>query len=340
MLAARIHEYGGPEVLRLEDVPDPTPRPRDVLVRVHAAAVNPVDWKARSGGQRNIMRYTLPWILGLDVSGVVEAVGSEVTRFEVGDEVWSSPTHTRPGTYAELVCIDEREVARKPKNLTHEEAASMPLVGLTAYQCIVDKGRLARGERVLVHAGAGGVGTFAIQLAKPLGAHVVTTASARNAAFVRELGADQVIDYTKQDFAEVCEPVDLVLDTLGESVFAGNLRVLRRGGRLSNVTIDVARHVERWGNVLSLFSLAFALLRLLLVPWLRKGIRSRHVIKRCDGDQLGLITELVEAGAIKPIIDRVLPLAEIQEAHRHSESHHARGKIVLRVREAAPVDTG
>lgn len=333
MLAARIHEYGGPEVLRVEDVPKPSPGPRDLLVRVRAAAVNPVDWKVRIGAQRSVMRYTLPWILGLDVSGVVEAVGAKVTGFAVGDEIWSSPSHRRPGTYAEYVCIDEREAARKPKNISHEEAASIPLVGLTAYQCVVEKGGLKKGERALIHAGSGGVGAFAIQLAKSIGAHVITTCSARNADFVRELGADEVIDYTKQRFADACEPVDFILDSLGEEVFEENVRVLKRGGRLANITLNLGDNIKRWGPTLSLVPTVLSLLRLMIVPWLRKGIKGRHVIKRCDGAQLLTITEMVERGAIKPTVERILPLAEIAEAHRHSESHRARGKIVIRVSE-------
>ncbi len=331
MRAVRIHGYGGPEVLRVDQIPAPTPGPRDVLVRVRATAVNPVDWKVRSGGQRSIMRYRLPWVLGLDVSGTVEAVGARVTGFRVGDEVWSSPRHTRPGTYAEYVAIDAREVALKPKNLDHAAAASIPLVGLTAYQCLVEKGRLQRGQRVLIHAGAGGVGTFAIQLAKHLGAHVITTCSPRNADFVRELGADEVVDYTRTRVSELSAPVDLVLDSLGEDVFADNIAALRPGGRLSNITIDVPAHVERYGPTLSLLTLGLAMVRLHLVPLLKKGIRVRHVIKRCDGAQLAEITRLVEAGAIRPVVDRVLPLEDIQEAHRHSETSRARGKIVLSV---------
>jgi alcohol dehydrogenase len=333
MLAARIHAYGGPEVLHIDEVDKPSPGPRDLLVRVRAAAVNPIDWKVRAGGQRGVMRYELPWILGLDVSGVVEAVGEQVTRFSVGDAVWSSPTHRRPGTHAEYVCIDEREAARKPKNISHEEAASIPLVGLTAYQCVVEVGALRAGQRALIHAGAGGVGTFAIQLAKHLGARVATTCSARNADFVRGLGADEVIDYTLGNFADACKPVDFVLDSLGESALTDNLRVLQNGGRMANITIDLARHVERWGSVLSLPAAGFAIARMMLVSAVEKDVHSRHVIKRCDGEQLGLITGLVEKGAIKPIVDKVYPLSEIQEAHRHSESHHARGKIVIRVSE-------
>ncbi len=333
MRAMTIREYGSPDILHAEEVDKPAPRPRDVLVRVRAAAINPVDCKIRSGGQRNIIHYTFPWVLGLDVSGVIEAVGAEVTRFAVGDEVWSSPTHRRPGSYAEYVCIDEREVARKPKNLSHEEAASMPLVGLTAYQCLVDKGRLAKGQTVLVHAGSGGVGAFAIQLAKHLGATVITTCSGKNADFVRDLGADRVIDYTKESFADVIDEgtVDLVLDSVGESAYEGNLRVVKRGGRISNITMDVPGHVERFGAFFSLFTLAWAMCALHVMPWLRKGVRLRHVVKRCDGTELEEITRMVEQGALRPTIDRVMPLADVAEAHRLSETNHVRGKIVLTV---------
>ncbi len=329
-----IREYGAPDVLHEEDIAKPSPGPRDLLVRVRATSINPVDCKIRSGGQRNIIHYTFPWVLGLDVSGVVEAVGASVARFKVGDEVWSSPTHRRPGSYAEWTCIDEREAALKPKNVTHEEAASMPLVGLTAYQCIVEKGRLQKGQTVLVHAGSGGVGAFAIQLAKHIGANVITTCSAKNADFVRELGADRVIDYTKESFADAAHDVDLVLDSVGESAYEGNLRVVRRGGRISNITIDVTRHVERFGTFFSLFTLAWTMIAIHVMPWLRKRVRLRHVVKRCDGAQLGEITALVESGAIRPTIDRILPLAEAAEAHRLSETHRARGKIVLRVSSA------
>ncbi|MFO0729344.1 MAG: NADP-dependent oxidoreductase [Myxococcota bacterium] len=330
MRAVIIDQYGGPEVLRIAEAPEPEVRAHDVLIRVVATSVNPVDYKIRSGGQRNIIRYSMPWILGLDVSGVVEAVGAKVTRFKVGDEVWSSPRHTRPGCYADRIAIHEAEVGRKPKNLSHEEAASIPLVGLTAYQCLVEKGRLAAGQRVLVHAGAGGVGSFAIQLAKSLGAEVSTTCSPKNEALCRSLGAHEVIDYRTSKITALA-PFDLILDSVGESAFQDNLAALRPGGRISNITVDVPRHVARYGPVLSLFTLAGAMIKMHLWPLLARGIRFRHVVKRCDGRQLEVIADLVERGAIKPVIDRVLPLEEIQEAHRISESHHARGKIVLRV---------
>lgn len=330
MKAVRLHAYGAPDVLKLEEVEAPVPGPRDLLVRVCASSVNPVDWKIRRGGQRNVVRYRLPWILGLDVSGVVEAVGARVTKFKVGDAVWSSPTHRRPGAYAERICIDEREAALKPKNLTHDEAACLPLVGLTAYQCVVDQGRLQRGQTMLVHAGAGGVGSFAIQLGKHLGATVLTTCSAKNADFVRGLGADRAIDYATEQVGD-CGPVDLVLDSLGEAALKENVRALKPGGRMSNITVDLPTHVEKYGSVLSLFTIAASILWLHFWPWWHKRIRVRHVIKRCDGAQLAEITRLVEAGAIKPLIDRVFPLAELPAAHALSETHRARGKIVIHV---------
>ncbi len=330
MKAVRLHGYGGPEVLKLEDVEVPVPGPRDVLIVVRATSVNPVDWKIRSGGQRNVVHYKLPWILGLDVSGVVEAVGAQVTRFKPGDAVWSSPTYKRPGTYAEKVCVDEREVGFKPSNLTHDEAASLPLVALTAYQCVVEKGRVERGQTVLIHAGAGGVGSFAIQLAKHLGARVITTCSAKNADFVKGLGADVAVDYTTQKFEDF-GPVDFVLDSLGEAALARHAKVIRRGGRMSNITVDLPKHVEKYGPFFSLFTIAAVMIWVHLWPLLRAGIRVRHVIKRSDGDQLQQIARLVEAGAIKPVIDRTFQLAQLAEAHRLSETHRARGKIVIHV---------
>ncbi len=330
MKAVRLHGYGGPEVLKLDEVEAPVPGPRDVLIRVCATSVNPVDWKIRSGGQRNVVRYKLPWILGLDVSGVVEAVGARVTRFKPGDAVWSSPTYKRPGTYAEKVCIDEREVALKPSTLSHDEAASLPLVALTAYQCVVEKGRVQKGQTVLIHAGAGGVGSFAIQLARHLGARVITTCSAKNADFVKGLGADLAVDYTSQKFEDF-GPVDFVLDSLGEEALAQHVKVIRPGGRMSNITVDLPKHVAKYGPVFSLFTIAAVMIWIHVWPLLRKGIRVRHVIKRSDGDQLQQISRLVEAGAIKAVIDRVLPLAELPEAHRFSQTHRARGKIVIHV---------
>ena len=331
MKAVRIHRYGDASVLQLENVVRPQLRPNDVRIRVGATSVNPVDWKIRSGGQRNIIPLQFPWILGLDVSGVVTDIGPKVKFFRVGDEVWSSPTHRRPGTYAEEVCIDESEVALKPQSLSHDEAASLPLVALTAYQCIAEAGLLHEGQTALIHAGAGGVGSIAIQIAKHLGARVITTCSARNADFVRSLGADQVVDYTINRVEDAVSNVDFILDSIGEAAFDSNMKVIRRGGRIANITINVPAHVKRHGAFLGTLTLASSFVGMHVKPFVQKNVCLEHVIKRCDGIMLGQIADLVDFGVIKPVIDKVFPLAEVQEAHRYSESNRARGKIVLHV---------
>lgn len=330
MRAARIHEYGPPEVLRIEEVPRPSPGPDDLLVEVHAASVNPIDTKIRRGGQRGAVRLRLPAILGLDVSGVVVEVGRRVTRFKPGDAVFSSPTHRRPGTYAEYTVLHQDQTAPKPANLTHEEAASIPLVGLTTWQCFEDA-KLQRGESVFIPAGSGGVGTFAIQLAKQLGAHVTTTTSARNVELVTALGADRVVDYGKERFEEVVTDQDVVLDTLGHEAREKALGVLRRGGRLVSIVGGLPEATERYGPNLALLVAGLGILRL-RIAGLRRGLRATMVVRDPDGAQLALIGGLCASGAIRPVVDRVYPLDEITEAHRHSESGRARGKIVVRIR--------
>jgi alcohol dehydrogenase len=331
MKAVRIHRYGDASVLQIDDVPRPELRPDDVRIRVCASSVNPVDWKIRSGGQRNIIPLKFPWILGLDVSGVVTEIGRSVKHFRVGDEVWSSPTHRRPGTYAEEVCIDESEVAKKPISISHDEAASLPLVALTAYQALAEVGHLGKGQTALIHAGAGGVGSVAIQFAKYLGARVITTCSERNAEFVKSLGADEVVDYTKVRPEEVVSGVDFILDSIGESTFESNLKMVRRGGRIANITINVPAHVSKHGPVLGTLTLAGSFIGMHVKPFLKKNVCLEHVIKRCDGIMLEQIADLVDAGIIRPVIDKVFPLDLIREAHRYSESNRARGKIVLHV---------
>lgn len=334
MRAARIHAYGPPEVLVVDEVPAPAPGPRDLLVEVHASSVNPVDYKIREGGQRALIHYRLPWILGLDFSGVVVGVGKRVTRFRVGDEVYGSPTHRRPGCYAERVCIDERAAARKPANLTHAEAATIPLVGLTAWDALVVKGRLRSGQRALIHAGSGGVGTFAIQLAKALGAHVATTCSERNAELVRGLGADEVIDYRARRFDDVL-PVrsyDFVLDALGGEERERSFRVLRRGARLATMIGGFPEAAKKHGPWLGAIVALSGLVSLTVRGRVRHGVSVQHVLRETDGRLLEPITALIERGAIRPVIDRVLPLGEIAEAHRLIETGRARGKIVIDTR--------
>ncbi|MCB9596739.1 MAG: NADP-dependent oxidoreductase [Sandaracinaceae bacterium] len=336
MRAARIHDYGPPDVLRVDEVPDPQPGPRDLLVRVHAASVNPVDYKIRSGGQRALIHYTLPWILGLDFSGEVVAVGSRVTRFAVGDHVYGSPTHRRPGTYAELLCVDERQAARKPRNMSHAEAASIPLVGMTAWGALVVQGRLKAGQKALIHAGSGGVGTFAIQLAKSLGAYVATTCSARNVDLCRSVGADEVIDYNEQRFDEVLKDYDYVLDALGGETRERSFRVLRRGGRLATMIGGFPDATKKHGPWLGAPVALWGLVSLSVRGALRHRVSVHHVLREPDGQLLDPITARIERGDIRAVIDRVLPLAEIAESHRYIETGRARGKIVIDTITEAP----
>ncbi len=331
MRAARLHAYGPPEAVRIDEVPEPTPGPRDVLVRVAAASINPVDAKIRAGYQRAVIRWPLPWITGMDLAGVVESVGPRVTRFKPGDAVIASPTHRRPGTFAELCAVDERALAIKPRAWSFAEAATLPLVGLTAWGCLVDAGRLRAGQSVLIHAGAGGVGCVAIQLAKSLGATVSTTASARNAGFVHELGADRVVDYTAEDFTTALEPQDLVLDAVGGEVFERSLRVVKRGGTLVSINTGLPEAATRWGPSFGALAVGLGLVRRAAVTRLRHGARYATVVRVPDGERLAKLVALCEAGAIKPAVSEVIPLERIADAHRAIETGRTRGKIAIAV---------
>ncbi len=335
MRAARIHEYGAPELLKVEDVERPQPGPKDVLVRVLASSVNPVDFKIRGGHQRAVIRLRFPWILGMDLSGVVESVGAKVTQFSPGDEVFSSPSHFRMGCYAEYVAVREDELARKPASLDHLQAASIPLVGLTAYQALMNSAQLRAGERVLIQAGSGGVGTFAIQLAKHVGAHVITTCSERNHELVRALGADEVIDYHKTPFEEAAGKVDVVMDTIGGDHLDRALKILKPGGRLLSITPRMPDFTKKYGPALGLVMLGFRIASL----WLRarfSGGKMSVVTRSPSGAELQKIAALIEEGAIKPAIDKVFPLEKIVEAHRYMETGRARGKVVIDLRTDNP----
>lgn len=338
MRAARIHRYGPPEVFRIDEVPEPTPGPRDLLVEVRASSVNPVDYKIRSGGQRALIHYRLPWTLGLDFSGVVKKVGEKVTRFEVGDEVYGSPTHRRPGCYAEYTLVDERQAGRKPRNLSHREAASIPLVGLTAWGAVVVKGRLRAGQKAFIMAGSGGVGTFAIQLAKGLGAYVATTCSARNVELVRSVGADEVIDYNETRFEDVLSDYDFVLDAIGGETREAALRILKRGGHLATMIGGFPAASKKHGPVLGPLVALGQLASLTFRGTVIHGVHIHHVLRDSDGRLLDPITRRIEAGAIRPVIDRVYPLEQIVEAHTYIETGRARGKIIIdpTMRETSP----
>ena len=331
MKAALFHRYGEADVLRVEEVADPIPGPRDLLIRVRAASVNPIDCKIRHGAQRALIHYRLPQITGLDVSGEVVAVGSRVTRFKPGDEVISSPTHRRPGTCAELVAIDESQVARKPARIDHLQAAALPLAGLTAWAALVDAARLRRGQQVFIQAGAGGVGTLAIQLAKHLGAAVATTCSARNVDFVRSLGADTVIDYNEEHYDDLLYEQDAALESIGGEANERTLTVLKRGGRMALVVSGIPEAVKRHGPYAGTARALGAQAAFIVGAWWRRRVAVKMVVRPTSGAMLQRLADVVQSGAVTPVIDAVLPLEEIAEAHRRVESGRTRGKIVIQV---------
>lgn len=330
MRAVRLHHYGQ-ETYEVEDVPPLPLLPGDVRIDVHASSVNPIDWKIALGTQRAFVRHKLPWIIGMDVSGVVSEVGSAATGFSVGDEVYAVIDFRRPGCYAEQVVLDAKIVSPKPKTMSHEEAASIPLAGLTAWQCLVTSGVIAPGHRVLIQAGAGGVGTIAIQIAKAKGAEVWTTCSARNADLVRSLGADHVIDYNAEAFDEVAKDMDIVLDALGGEARSRAMKTLVRGGRLVSIVSDAVIMAQKYGPYLGMLGVVFRMAGFLIGGRL-KGLQTKVVVMRPNGSELSEMAALIDAGKIRPLIDKVYPLEAVGDAFAHGRTHRTRGKVVIKVR--------
>jgi NADPH:quinone reductase-like Zn-dependent oxidoreductase len=325
--------YGGPEVLELVDeVPVPRVGPNGVLVRVRATSVNPVDWKLRAGWLSGWWKLRFPVIWGCDVSGVIEDVGTAVTLFKPGDEVFGfkhgKVGETYRGTYAEYAVLPENTLARKPANLTHEQAAAVPLAATTAWQALVGQGRVRRGSKVLIHAGAGGVGVFAVQIAKSFGAYVVATAGANNGQFLRNLGADEVIDYAHQRIEDKLSVFDVVLDAVGNQVWSSSLKVLRVGGKLITLTVPIPHGPE---SRVKFFSTAIAGALSGLLGALLRGKRFHITQAKPRGGELEKISALIEAGRLRPIIAKIYSLEQIAEAHRESEKGHVRGKLVVKV---------
>lgn len=304
MQAIRIHEFGGAEVMRLESIPRPAPGAGELLVRVRAAGVNPVDWKIRSGS----FGSSLPFTPGFDVSGEVAAVGDGVDGFAVGDEVFAYLSLQRGGGYAEYAIVKAEEAALKPRRLPHMQAAGVPLAALTAWQALVDKADLQPGQTVLIHAGAGGVGHFAVQIAKARGATVIATASKRNHDLLYKLGADQVIDYRTQPFEEVARDVDVVLDPIGGDTQERSFQTMRPGGILVSIVQPPSQELLD-----------------------EHGVRGTVFLVQPSGEQLATLAEMLEAGTITPHLGATFPLRSAHRAHELSETGHARGKIVLLV---------
>jgi NADPH:quinone reductase-like Zn-dependent oxidoreductase len=332
MKAFVVDGYGKGRALRSADVPTPDLRDDEVLVRVHAAGVNVLDSKIRDGEFKRILPYGLPIILGHDVAGVVVKVGSRVRQFKPGDEVYARPDDFRIGAFAEFIPVKEASLALKPEGLTMEEAAAIPLVGLTAWQALVAKANLKKGQKVFIQAGSGGVGTFAIQLAKHLGATVATTTSTGNVALVKSLGADVVIDYKTQDFEDVLRDYDVVLHSQDGKALAKSLRVLKEGGKLISIS---GPPDPEFGREIGAPGFVKLVMRLLSSGIRRKaksrGVRFSFLFMKANGSQLREITRLFDAGVLRPVLDRVFPFASTNEALAYVAAGRAKGKVVVKV---------
>lgn len=333
MKAFVLDRYGKKEKLRAADVPEPDVREDDVLIQVHATAVNLLDAKLRNGEFKLILPYRPPFVLGHDVAGVVVRVGPRVRQFQVGDEVYARPDDFRIGTFAELIAVKEDSVAIKPKNISMEGAASIPLVGLTAWQALVEKAKLKKGQKVFIQAGSGGVGTFAIQLARHLGATVATTTSAGNAALVKSLGADVIVDYKKDNFEERLSGYDVVLNSQDGKTLAKSLGVLKPGGRLISISgppdPQFAQDIKApWVVKQVIRALSFGTRR----QARRLKVAYAFLFMKASGSQLRQITTLIESGAIRPVIDKVFPFDATNEALAYVESGRAKGKVVIKLR--------
>ena len=333
MKAFIIKRYGKKEKLHLTEIAEPVVKENDVLVQIHAAGVNQLDSKIRDGEFKLILPYKSPFTLGHDVAGVVIKAGSGVRKFKVGDEVYARPKDHRIGAFAQFIAISENDVAFKPKNLTMEEAASIPLVGLTAWQALIEKASLTKDQKVFIQAGSGGVGTFAIQLAKHLGAIVATTTSATNIDLVKSLGDDIVIDYKKDAFETMLHGYDLVLNSQDAKTLEKSLRVLKPGGKLISISgppdPEFAKEIGLpWFIKLITKLLSAGAKR----KAKRRGVNYSFLFMRAEGEQLGRITTLIESGLIRPVIGKVFPFEQTNEAMSYIETGRAKGKVVIKIK--------
>ena len=333
MKAFVLDRYGKGQPLRLAEAPLPDLRDDEALVQVQAAAVNQLDSRIRDGAFKLILPYRPPIMLGHDVAGVVAKVGPRVGKFKPGDEVYARPDDFRIGTFAEFVAVKEASLALKPGSLTMEEAASIPLVALTAWQVLIDKAGLKKGQQVFIQAGSGGVGTVAIQLAKHLGASVATTTSAANAALVKSLGADVVVDYKTQDFEQVLRDIDVVLHSQDGKTLDKSLRVLKSGGQLVSISgppdPEFGREIEAPAfTKLALWMLSSGVRR----KAKRRGVGYAFLFMRPNGGQLREIARLFDAGVLRPVVDRVFAFESTNDAMAYVETGRAKGKVVIKVR--------
>lgn len=333
MKAMTIKQYGKTIPLELTDLPIPEMGEQDVLVEVHAASINPIDFKIRDGKVKMLLSYKMPLVLGNDFSGKVIQTGSKVSKFQIGDEVYGRPRKNRIGTFAEYLSVHEDDVSLKPENLTYEEAASLPLVGLTTWQAFHEVLQLKPHQKILIHAGAGGVGTFAIQLAKEMDAYVATTASEKGFDLVASLGADRVVNYKEEQFEEILNGYDAVFDTLGGDSLNRSFRILKPHGKIVSVSAVPNRRFAVEHNFGFIKRLLFSIVSRNISALEKKfNVDYHFLFMKPSGEQLTKIKHLVEKGSIRPVIDRVYSLEEAQEAVQYVETGRAKGKVVIQVK--------
>ncbi len=332
MKAAVLRRYGDNSAIEVTHAPMPAISDSDLLVEVRCASVNPLDVKTRQGKVKVLLKYRLPLVLGNDLSGVVRQVGSQVRRFKVGDEIYARLDKNRIGAFAEFAAVRESDAALRPRSTTFESAAALPLVALTAWQALVEIGKLRAGQRVLIHAGSGGVGSVAIQLARHLGAEVVTTVGKRNVDLVKRLGADTAIDYRSERFEDVARDCDVVLDSAGGDTLVRSFSCVKPGGVVISIGgTPSAAFARQWGlNPFLVFAIGL-MSRKVSAAARASRARYEYLFMRPDGDQLERIAALVDSGVITPLIDKVFTLDQVKEAFDYSESGRATGKVVVKV---------
>ena len=334
MKAFIVKRYGKKEKLHLTNASEPTVNENEVLVQINATGINPLDTLIKNGDFKIFLPYKAPFVNGHDMAGVVTKVGSKVTNFKIGDEVYSRPSDFKIGTFAEYIAVNESDLALKPKNLSMEEASSIPLVGLTSWQALIEIARFKKGQKIFIQAGSGGVGTFAIQLAKYLGAFVATTTGTTNMALVKSLGADLVIGYKKEDFATVLKDYDVVLHSNKDAkVLESSLKILKQGGTLISLSgpptpefakaIGLGWHLQMLTSLLSMSARRKAK---------KLNVNFKFLFMRAEGKQLSEITSLIEAGKIRPVIDKVFPFEQVNEAMSYVETGRTKGKVVVKVK--------
>lgn len=334
MKAFIVKKYGKTEKLQLTDIIEPIVKENEVLVQIHAAGVNVLDSLIKNGDFKIFLPYKLPVVNGHDMAGVVTKIGSKVSKFKVGDEVYARVADFRIGTFAEYIAANENDLALKPKQLTMEQAASIPLVGLTSWQALVEIAKLKKGQKVFIQAGSGGVGTFAIQLAKHLGAFVATTTSNANIDMVRSLGADLIIDYKKEDFAAILKNYDMVLHSNQEKkVLENSLEILKPGGTIVSLTGPPTPEFAKKVAVGWHFNIITRFLSMSVRKKAKKlNVNFVFLFMRADGNQLSQITQLVESGVIKPVVDKIFPFSQTNEAMSYVETGRAKGKVVVAIK--------